>query len=87
MLRLTVKSGPARVAIMAEGRLVGEWVAVLESECLRLLGDGAVELDLGAVTDVDSRGLMTLRRLRREAISLRGLSPLMQALLAEEATS
>lgn len=86
MLRLTVKPGPARRAVLAEGRLVGEWAALLETECLRLLREGGgVELDLGAVTDVDSHGLSTLRRLRHEAIVLLGLSPLMQALLAEEA--
>jgi ABC-type transporter Mla MlaB component len=86
MLRLTVApDGSAPSTILAEGRLVGEWVDLLEGECRRLQKTaGQVELDIGAVTDVDSRGLVVLRRLRREAVVLRGLSPLMLALLSEE---
>jgi ABC-type transporter Mla MlaB component len=87
MLRLTARPDASGSTILAEGRLVGEWADLLEAECVRLAREvGKVELDLEAVTDIDSRGLMALRRLCREAIVLRGLSPLMQAVLSEETT-
>jgi len=86
MLRLTVlASGPASSLILAEGRLVGEWADLLEGEYRRTRdAAGKVMLDIGAVTDVDTRGLLVLRRLQQEAVVLRGLSPLMLALLSEE---
>lgn len=86
MLRLTVLAGGSVPSvILVEGRLVGEWADLLEAEYRRTrVADGKVSLDIGAVTDVDSRGLLVLRRLRQEAVVLRGLSPLMLALLSEE---
>jgi ABC-type transporter Mla MlaB component len=87
MLRLTTApAGSAPSVILIEGRLVGEWADLLEEEYRRILKTaGQVELDISAVTDVDSRGVLVLRRLRQEAVVLRGLSPLMLALLSEEA--
>lgn len=86
MLRLTVLAGgSAPSVILVEGRLVGEWADLLEGEYRRTRGPaGKVALDIGAVTDVDTRGLLVLRRLQQEAVVLRGLSPLMLALLSEE---
>lgn len=87
MLRLTVTFRGERLAscVVAEGRLVGEWTALLESECRTLLGRGVpVELDLARVNDIDSQGVDVLRRLRREAILVLGMSPIMLSLLAEE---
>jgi ABC-type transporter Mla MlaB component len=87
MLRLTIPTAESGSSvIVAEGRLVGEWVDLLEAESHRILKTSRrVELDISAVNDVDTRGLVVLRRLRREAVVLRGLSPLMLALLSEEA--
>lgn len=87
MLRLTVTTRGERLAscISAEGRLVGDWTALLESECLALLGRGVpVELDLAGVNDIDSLGVSVLRRLRKEPVVVRGLSSIMLALLGEE---
>lgn len=87
MLRLTVTSRGERLApsIVAEGRLVGDWTGLLESECQALLGRGTpVELDLTQVNDIDTQGIAVLRRLRRQPVVVRGLSPIMLALLAEE---
>lgn len=89
MLRLTVTFRGERLAscISAEGRLVGDWTALLESECRTLLGRGVpVELDLAKVCDIDTQGIDVLRRLRREAVLVQGISPIMLALLAEEPT-
>ena len=87
MLRLTVvPAGASRSTLIAEGRLVGEWADLLETECRRVMKSaGPVELNLTSVVDMDTRGLTVLRRLRQELVELRGLSPLMLALLSEEA--
>ena len=86
MLRLTLKPiGTRRAEIHAEGRLVGEWVALLAAECDRLLGAGQrIDLDLGAVADVDAGGLVVLRRLRRASVTLSGCTPILLSALAEE---
>jgi anti-anti-sigma regulatory factor len=85
MLRLTQKPiGTRGAAIHAQGRLVGEWVALLEAECDRALRDrDALELDLAGVTDVDAEGLMALRRLRKRAANLVGCTPILLAMLEE----
>lgn len=87
MLRLTVApAGSSPATVFVEGRLVADWADLLETECRRVMKSaGQVELDLSSVIDVDTRGLVVLRRLRQEAVVLRGLSPLMLALLSEEA--
>jgi ABC-type transporter Mla MlaB component len=86
MLRLTLQTGEAqRPVIQVEGRVAGEWVALLEEECVRALNDQrGVELDLGRVTDVDSQGLMALRRLRQRSVTLVGCTPIMLAMLEEK---
>jgi hypothetical protein len=87
MLRLTVSpAGTTPWTIVAEGRLVAEWARVLEIECRRVMREaGQVELEVQAVADVDSLGLLTLRRLREAGAVLRGVSPLLQSMLSEEA--
>jgi ABC-type transporter Mla MlaB component len=57
--------------LLVEGRVVAEWVPVLERECwLALQENGHVQLDLSAVTFVDGRGLAALRRLRATALEI-----------------
>lgn len=65
MLRITrVIEGPSRTTLRVEGRIVAEWVAVLERECWLALEDNRpVRLDLSAVTFIDSRGVAILRHL------------------------
>jgi len=55
MLRLTRTSpGTADVVLKAEGQIVGDWVALLESECRELLAtERSVALDLGDVSYLD----------------------------------
>jgi hypothetical protein len=87
MLRLTVSpAGTKSWTIVAEGRLVAAWAEVLESECRRVMREqGRVELEVQAVSDVDSLGLVALRRLCQAGAVLRGASPLLQSMLSEEA--
>lgn len=86
MLRVTVApAGASASTVTIEGRLVGDWADLVEAECRRVRkATGKVELDLKSVIDVDSRGLVVLRRLRQEAVELQGASPLLLALLSEE---
>lgn len=86
VLRLTpTRNGSTRPLLKAEGRLVGEWADLLESECAALVGaTGALDLDLGGLIDVDARGLEVLRRLQRGPVALVGCTPILLALLAQE---
>jgi hypothetical protein len=86
MLRLTLTGdGTTQPQMKAEGRLVGDWAGLLETECSRLLSQSQrIELDMGGVTDVDARGLEALRRLRKQSVTLTACTPLMLALMAEE---
>ena len=85
MLRLTLETiGSMRPCLRAEGRLVGEYASLLETECMRVLGEAPeIELDLAGVTDVDARGLAALSRLRGESIRLIGCTPIMLAALTD----
>jgi ABC-type transporter Mla MlaB component len=57
-------ASPSVATLRVEGRVVAEWVPVLERECwLALQENGHVRLDLSAVTFVDGRGVAALRRL------------------------
>ena len=65
MLRISRASeSPPLATLRVEGRIVAEWVPVLERECwLALQKNGHVRLDLSAVTFVDGRGVAALRHL------------------------
>lgn len=86
MLRLTqIPNGSSLPLLRAEGRLMGEWVELLEAECGQLAGGTQpLDLDVGGVIDVDARGLEALRRLQRGPVNLIGCTPILSALLAQE---
>ena len=65
MLRISRSAAsPSLATLLVEGRVVAEWVPVLERACwLALQKNGHVRLDLSAVTFVDGRGVAALRRL------------------------
>jgi len=72
MLRIRrVTDSPAQPTLRVEGRIVSEWVAVLERECqLAFEGKRRVALDLSAVTFIDRRGVAALKRLSADALEL-----------------
>jgi anti-anti-sigma regulatory factor len=73
MLRITeVVDGGTETTLHVEGRIVSEWVGVLQEECGRVLQQSSrrLRLDLGAVTFIDPRGLMALRWLTTEGVAL-----------------
>lgn len=86
MLRLDVEANtPGLAKIRAEGRLVGEWTALLRSECQRLHSTARpLCLDLAGITDCDARGRAVLRELRRNGIRLADCSPLLLGMIQEE---
>jgi anti-anti-sigma regulatory factor len=65
LLRITrVIEGSWATTLRVEGRIVAEWVAVLERECWLAFEDKRpVRLDLSAVRFIDSSGVAALRHL------------------------
>lgn len=86
MLRLTrTTRSPDGVVLKAEGRIVAEWVSLLEQECLELAArDQRVVLDLGEVSYLDRRAVRLIRTLVAGPVSLVNCSPLVEELLAED---
>ncbi len=86
MLRLTrTEEHPHQVTLKAEGRIVAEWVDLLEAECLELVSaERQVLLDLADVSYLDRHAVEILRELTNGRISIVNCSPLVEELLAED---
>jgi anti-anti-sigma regulatory factor len=72
MLRIReIVDGRGETTLRVEGRIVSEWVSVLEDECWRLLQEPSrrLRVDLSAVTFVDRRGVVALRWLTTEGVA------------------
>lgn len=72
MLRITkAVQNRSLVTLKAEGRIVSEWVPVLEEECLTCLREGQqVRLDLSEVSFIDRRGVEMLKQIRSENLQI-----------------
>ncbi len=83
MLRITRL--PARhdlPCLRVEGRLVGEWVQVLQIEVEQALAQTAIlELDLAGVEFADSAALSLLVEVAARGVELVSCSPLLTSLL------
>jgi len=68
VLRISrVDDNPSETTLHVEGRIVSEWVSVLEDQCRNALrAPLRVRLDLAGVTFVDPRGVELLRSLPGE---------------------
>lgn len=86
MLRITEAAGTERaVTLRLEGRLVADWVAVLEAECRPRLETGeTVRLDLTDVVSTDGDGLRALRALRARGVTLLDTPPFLTGRLDVE---
>jgi anti-anti-sigma regulatory factor len=87
MLRITeVVASGTETTLHVEGRIVSEWVGVLQEECGRVLQQSSrrLRLDLGAVTFIDPRGLMALRWLTTEGVALINSPAFIDALLKDD---
>ena len=85
-LRITRERGSRfRTNLRLEGRLVAEWAALLERECLDLLlSRGAVSLDLAGVVFVDRAGVDVLRRISHMGVEIHCRSRLIASVLEGE---
>lgn len=83
VLRITkVAESPSQVTLKLEGRIVSDWVALLERECLTVLqGQRRVFLDCSAVTFISQRGVRMLKRLASEGLHMINASAFLEDLL------
>ena len=83
MLRITnLAETSNRVAFKVEGRLVSDWVSLLEDECLRHRArEQQVLLDFSDVTYIDERGIETLLGMMTDGIEIADCSALVKSLL------
>ncbi len=77
-----VAESPSETTLHVEGRIVSEWVSVLEDECRDALRAAErVRLDLSGVTFVDPRGVRLLRHLAGEPVTIVNCAEFVDALL------
>jgi anti-anti-sigma regulatory factor len=84
MLRITkMAESPAHVTLKLEGRIVSDWVSVVERECLTALEEKRqVILDVSEVTFIDRHGLEMLRQIASPHLQISDASALIGELLA-----
>ena len=85
MLRIRqVADSRTETTLLVEGRIVSEWVGVLEQECrqLRLEPRRQLRLDLTAVTFIDPPGVSALRRLVADGVAIVRVPDFIGALLS-----
>lgn len=83
MLKITShESAQARVTMTLEGRVVAEWVMLLEQECTRhQQHERRIVLQCDGVTYVDASGSAMLQRLQSQGVEIRGCSALIDSLI------
>ncbi|NKE70281.1 STAS domain-containing protein [Candidatus Manganitrophus noduliformans] len=83
MLKVTrVAENDKTVTLKLEGRIVGEWIDMLERECKVCLGKRSkLILDLSAVGFVDKRGVEMLKAVQGDRVRLTGCSLFLSELL------
>jgi hypothetical protein len=75
------------VRLNAEGTIGGDWVPLLEAECLCHLDSGRmVELDVTDIGFVDREGAAMVRSLVEKGVRLVGTRAMVEALLRRRAT-
>ncbi len=86
MLRLTRTTRPPQeIVLVVEGQIVGEWVGLLEAECLELLAtDRKLSLDLADVSYLDRGAARLLRRLATRSVMMINCPPLVDELVRED---
>ena len=73
---------PTEITLSVQGRIVSEWVAVVEHECRQSARDTPrVQLDLTAVTFIDAHGIEVLRRLVTDGVAVVNCPEFINALL------
>ena len=81
MLRITRLAPDAGTpCLRVEGRLVGDWVELLDAE-VASAKHSMLSLDLSGVEFADARGLSLLQRLSEHGVEFVACSPLLNSLL------
>ena len=85
MLRITaIRMNGSPVTLKLEGKILAEWVPLLEGECeKRLANHDRVVLDLSQVTFVDHSGIEMLQRVSTRSVSIVNGSAFIAELLDE----
>jgi anti-anti-sigma regulatory factor len=82
VVRITPLPGSDPTSLLVEGRLVGPWVAVLETELGRAEAlRRPIVLDLSGVKFADVDAVRVLARAAQRGVTLSGCSPLLASLL------
>jgi anti-anti-sigma regulatory factor len=84
MLRITpVEKDPGDLLLVVEGRVLGPWVAELETVAAQAMDSvpGRVFIDIEAVSFVDASGVKLLHRLLDQGVGLQAASPFILELL------
>jgi ABC-type transporter Mla MlaB component len=83
MLRIQkVTESPIQTTLSVEGRIVSEWVTVLEQECRQALRETPrIQLDLAEVTFIDGPGVAVLQSLVTEGVAIVNCREFVDALL------
>lgn len=83
VLRITrVENEATGICLKVEGRLVGDWVALLEGELAKAArGDAVLSLDLGAVDFASAQATEVLRAAAARGVLLTACSPFLSKLL------
>lgn len=82
MLRITrLHDDAGSPSLRVEGRLVGDWVQLLEAEVSLAAGGDSLSLDLSGVEFADQRARELLQRLTEQGVAFVACSPLLQSLL------
>lgn len=83
MVRLTLKAThPSTTTVEIEGRIVSDWIEVVETECQRLLAQGNnVVLDFSAVNFVGEDGVRMIRQLMTKGCRVVKCPPFIQQVL------
>jgi anti-anti-sigma regulatory factor len=83
MVRITpIAANGSRVTLKLEGRLLADWVPLLERECQTLTAQHKeVRLDCSAITYMDDQGVEMVRRLRARGIGILHSSAFIDELL------
>lgn len=86
MLRITENViDEAATEIRVEGQIAGDGVEVLSATCRGALARSSqVFMDLREVTCIDRRGVGLVRQLEARGAKIRGISAVVEALLATE---
>jgi anti-anti-sigma regulatory factor len=73
------------VTLFLQGRIISDWIVVLERECEELSRSGfRVVLDFSGVVFIDRAGFAALAQLSRSGVEIVGCSPLVAAMLEQE---